>query len=118
MKLLHVAWLQMNDQVKHYVHLLNSTLTATERTLCCLLENYQTREGVRVPEALKPFMLGIEFLPFQTVPSKGKTKSKVLTAFFFQVPYEGCLYYIYICIFEAGYTTDQLKVKFEFLCPL
>jgi hypothetical protein len=108
----------MNDQVKHYVHLLNSTLTATERTLCCLLENYQTREGVRVPEALKPFMLGIEFLPFQTVPSKGKTKSKVLTAFFFQVPYEGCLYYIYICIFEAGYTTDQLKVKFEFLCPL
>ncbi|CAM6018027.1 unnamed protein product [Sphagnum balticum] len=71
---------KMNDQVKHYVHLLNSTLTATERTLCCILENYQTREGVRVPEALKPFMLGIEFLPFQTVPSKGKTKSKVTAA--------------------------------------
>jgi hypothetical protein len=107
----------MNDQVKHYVHLLNSTLTATERTLCCILENYQTREGVRVPEALKPFMLGIEFLPFQTVPSKGKTKSKVLTAFFFQVPY-GVLYTTYICIFEVGYTKYQLKVKFEFLCPL
>ena len=26
---------------KQYVHMLNSTLTATERTLCCLVENYQ-----------------------------------------------------------------------------
>ncbi len=35
---------------KQFVHMLNSTLTATERTLCCVLENYQTPEGVRVPE--------------------------------------------------------------------
>ena len=27
--------------VKAHVHMLNSTLTATERTLCCLLETYQ-----------------------------------------------------------------------------
>lgn len=27
---------------KEYVHMLNSTLCATERALCCLLENYQT----------------------------------------------------------------------------
>jgi seryl-tRNA synthetase len=27
------------------VHLLNSTLTATERSLCCVLENWQTPEA-------------------------------------------------------------------------
>merc|ERR1712038_24337 len=27
---------------KEYVHMLNATLTATERTICCILENYQT----------------------------------------------------------------------------
>lgn len=65
--------MQMNDQVKNYCHLLNSTLTATERTLCCILENYQTPDGVRVPEVLQPFMLGTEFLPF-TAPPKKDTK--------------------------------------------
>ncbi len=30
------------DIRKKYVHALNSTLCATERALCCLLENYQT----------------------------------------------------------------------------
>ena len=32
------------DARKKYVHCLNSTLCATSRTLCCLLENYQTDE--------------------------------------------------------------------------
>lgn len=53
-----------NEQQKQYVHMLNSTLTATERTLCCVLENYQTPDGLRVPECLQPFMMGIEFVPF------------------------------------------------------
>ncbi|KAK3284060.1 hypothetical protein CYMTET_8269 [Cymbomonas tetramitiformis] len=58
---------------KEYVHMLNSTLTATERTLCCLLENYQTPEGVRVPTALQPFMCGIKFVPFvKKLDKKGK----------------------------------------------
>jgi len=39
-----------------YVHMLNSTLCATERALCCVLENYQTPEGIRVPKVLKPFL--------------------------------------------------------------
>lgn len=30
------------DAKKTYVHALNSTLCATERALCCILENYQT----------------------------------------------------------------------------
>eukprot|EP00892_Ulva_mutabilis_P000617 jgi/Ulvmu1/10556/UM065_0010.1 len=50
---------------KAYAHLLNSTLSATERTLCCVLENYQTQDGVNVPEALQPFMMGIAFIPFK-----------------------------------------------------
>jgi seryl-tRNA synthetase len=32
------------DVKKKYVHCLNSTLCATERALCCILENYQTEE--------------------------------------------------------------------------
>lgn len=32
------------DVKKKYVHALNSTLCATERALCCVLENYQTEE--------------------------------------------------------------------------
>jgi len=41
---------------KIFVHMLNCTLVATERTLCCIIENYQTETGVRVPEVLQPFL--------------------------------------------------------------
>ncbi|KAL0230619.1 hypothetical protein PCE1_004176 [Barthelona sp. PCE] len=47
-----------------YVHLLNSTLCATSRALCCILERYQTEEGVVVPEVLRPYMGGMEMMPF------------------------------------------------------
>ncbi|XP_068662815.1 serine--tRNA ligase-like isoform X2 [Aristolochia californica] len=71
-----------NEQVKQYVHLLNSTLTATERTICCILENYQKEDGVEVPPPLQPFM-GTYFLPFQNKPvaeAKGKkSKAKATT---------------------------------------
>ena len=56
---------KMNQSEKKYVHCLNSTLCATERTMCCLLENYQTPEGVVVPEVLRPYMGGRDFLPFK-----------------------------------------------------
>ncbi|CAK9060908.1 unnamed protein product [Durusdinium trenchii] len=46
-----------------FVHLLNATLVAAGRCLCCLLETYQTSTGVRVPDALVPFM-GLDFMPF------------------------------------------------------
>lgn len=40
-------------------HTLNSTAIATERTICCILENYQQEDGtVKVPEALIPYMGG------------------------------------------------------------
>lgn len=39
------------DLKKTYVHALNATLCATERTLCCVLENFQ-REEVRYSPTL------------------------------------------------------------------
>ncbi|KAG6837482.1 hypothetical protein H0H93_009025 [Arthromyces matolae] len=49
---------------KVYVHMLNGTLCATERAMCCLVENYQTPEGLVIPEVLRPYMQGRDFLPF------------------------------------------------------
>jgi WHEP-TRS domain len=65
---------------KKYVHMLNATLCATTRTLSCILENYQTPEGVTVPPALVPYMGGVTFVPYvKELPSdkqeaKGATK--------------------------------------------
>ncbi|XP_050237998.1 serine--tRNA ligase-like [Mercurialis annua] len=53
-----------NEQAKQFVHLLNSTLTATERTICCILENYQKEDGVDIPEPLRVYMDGESFIPF------------------------------------------------------
>ena len=36
--------------------MLNSTLTATGRTICCLLENCQTPDGIKIPEVLRPYL--------------------------------------------------------------
>lgn len=53
-----------------YVHMLNATLCATERTLCCILENYQTETGVKVPEVLQPYVK-TDFIPYtKPVPKK------------------------------------------------
>lgn len=49
---------------KVFVHMLNATLCATERTMCCILENNQTEEGVKIPKALQPFMGGKDFIPY------------------------------------------------------
>lgn len=55
---------------KQYVHMLNGTLCATERTMCCLVENYQTAEGLIVPEVLRPYMGGKEFIPYSESATK------------------------------------------------
>ncbi|MEN3057538.1 MAG: serine--tRNA ligase, partial [Candidatus Methanosuratincola petrocarbonis] len=45
-----------NEPTK-YVHTLNSTLVATERTLVAILENYQNSDGsVDIPDVLVPYM--------------------------------------------------------------
>jgi hypothetical protein len=44
---------KQTDIKKTYVHALNSTLTATTRTICAILENFQTEDGVKIPEPLR-----------------------------------------------------------------
>ena len=39
-----------------YVHMLNATMCATTRVICAILETYQQEDGVKIPEALRPFM--------------------------------------------------------------
>lgn len=69
--------LSKKDQArKLYVHMLNGTLCATERALCCLAENYQTPEGMRIPEVLRPYMQGRDFLPWVKELPKGLQKKQ------------------------------------------
>ena len=46
---------------KQYVHMLNATLCAVQRTLCCVVENYQTDDGITVPDVLKKYT-GFDFI--------------------------------------------------------
>lgn len=75
-----------------YAHMLNSTLCATTRMICCILEtfqvgDYETGGGVVIPECLRPFMPDHygDFIPFVCAPpvddvpaagKKGKGKGK------------------------------------------
>ncbi len=44
-----------------FVHTLNGSGLAVGRTLVAVLENYQEADGsIRVPEALRPYMGGLE----------------------------------------------------------
>ncbi|MCS7133733.1 MAG: serine--tRNA ligase [Candidatus Caldarchaeum sp.] len=46
-----------------FVHTLNSTALATERTIVAILENYQRRDGsVEIPAVLQPYLHGITVL--------------------------------------------------------
>lgn len=66
---------------KQYVHMLNATLCATERTLCCVIENYQEANGIRVPKVLQPYMGGMDFIPFKyarPIVKKGSNGVRVI----------------------------------------
>ncbi|KAL2197568.1 hypothetical protein P885DRAFT_68694 [Corynascus similis CBS 632.67] len=69
---------KQTDVKKTYVHCLNSTLTATTRTICAILENFQTEDGVRIPEPLRKYLPGApDFLPFaKTTPVKKEGEKK------------------------------------------
>ena len=46
-----------------FVHTLNGSGLAVGRTLIAILENYQRRDGsVVIPEALRPYMRGLEVI--------------------------------------------------------
>ena len=52
-----------STQKKETAHTLNCTAIATERTICCILENYQNKDGtVSVPEVLQKYMNGKKLL--------------------------------------------------------
>jgi seryl-tRNA synthetase len=80
---------KQNDTTKRYVHMLNGTLCATERALCCIVENYQTPEvraeipvadppdleqGLTIPEVLRKYMGGRDFIPYVRELPKSKKK--------------------------------------------
>lgn len=68
---------KVNEREKKYVHCLNSTLCATERALCCILENYQTEDGLRVPKVLRKYLPGEpEFIPYVRELPKDSTSKK------------------------------------------
>jgi seryl-tRNA synthetase len=51
---------KINEQTR-FVHTLNSTLVATERTMACIMENYQTSRGTfEVPDVLQQYMAGMK----------------------------------------------------------
>ncbi|XP_068703232.1 serine--tRNA ligase, cytoplasmic-like [Montipora foliosa] len=73
---------KMGEQTK-FVHMLNATMCAVSRTICALLENYQTEEGIALPAVLKPLMPeGMDFLkyvkpaPIDEQPEAKKQKKK------------------------------------------
>ena len=74
--LIRCGFKQKGEKAK-FVHLLNSTLCATERTMCCILENYQRENGVEVPAVLRPYILGgLDFLPFKSFEKVDKKTDK------------------------------------------
>lgn len=66
LKVRYGATKKMNTAVE-YVHMLNATMCATTRVICALLENYQTEDGIVVPDAIRQYMPEAykEFIPFK-----------------------------------------------------
>ncbi|MFX1557583.1 MAG: serine--tRNA ligase [Promethearchaeota archaeon] len=52
-----------SQEEKRILHTLNATAIATERTICCILENYQNKDHtVNVPKVLQKYMNGKKLL--------------------------------------------------------
>lgn len=48
-----------NGPDKEYVHMLNCTLCANTRTICCIVETMQTEHGFIIPTVLRPYLGGL-----------------------------------------------------------
>jgi seryl-tRNA synthetase len=58
---LAIRFRDKTNEETRFLHTLNSTLVATERTMVAILENYQTSSGtVEVPSALQNYMGGMK----------------------------------------------------------
>jgi len=56
-----------SEEPTRYVHTLNSTLIATERTLIAIMENYQLEDGsIEIPKVLVPYMDGQTLIKHKT----------------------------------------------------
>jgi seryl-tRNA synthetase len=52
------------DNTQTHPYLIGGTLMHVESTLCLILENYLTPDGVRVPTILQQYMNGLCMIPF------------------------------------------------------
>lgn len=60
-------WRNPETRKPELLHILNGSALAVERTLIAIMENYQKRDGrIRVPEILKPYMGGVDYLAAST----------------------------------------------------
>ena len=56
------------QEEKNVVHTLNSTAIATERTICCILENFQNKDhSITIPKVLRNYMNGKKRIPAKNV---------------------------------------------------
>ncbi|KAL2157186.1 hypothetical protein VTH06DRAFT_6322 [Thermothelomyces fergusii] len=98
---------KQTDIKKTYVHCLNSTLTATTRTLCAILENFQTEDGVRIPEPLRKYLPGApDFIPFAKKDAEKKEgeKKEVPQALFERASF---------AFFQAGICRDRTALSYR-----
>jgi seryl-tRNA synthetase len=59
----NVRYRDKTSEPTRYVHTLNSTFVATERTLLAIMENFQrSDDSIVVPEVLRPYMNGLEVI--------------------------------------------------------
>ena len=60
---MNARYRKAGERQTHFVHTLNGSALAVGRTLVAVLENYQREDGgVTVPEALRPYMGGLEVI--------------------------------------------------------
>ncbi|EQD24549.1 MAG: hypothetical protein D084_Lepto4C00415G0005 [Leptospirillum sp. Group IV 'UBA BS'] len=73
-----IRYRRSEDRKVQLLHTLNGSGLAVGRTLAALFENFQTEEGgVRIPEALVPYMGGVTYLdPRDCVPLSGAARCK------------------------------------------
>lgn len=57
---------KLNDGTNRYVHMLNCTLCANTRTICAIVETYQTNDGITIPKVLEPYIGGINEIKFKS----------------------------------------------------
>ncbi|WXG43493.1 MAG: serine--tRNA ligase [Promethearchaeati archaeon SRVP18_Atabeyarchaeia-1] len=57
---LNIRYREKTGEKSEFVHTLNSTAIATQRTIVAIIENYQQADGsIRIPKALVPYMGGL-----------------------------------------------------------